>query len=484
MEESQSSFDIAVNAALCRESFYEFFRDFWDTIEAVELVPNWHIKFICDELQRVYETWAKGLPQDDVIINVPPGSSKSTIVTQLFPAWLWVKDPSIRLISSSYAADLSIAHAVKTRDCLKSDKFQRYYPGLIEFKKDSDGKSAFKNTKKGERFTTSTGGRVTGMHGDFIINDDPINPEEAESSNARKTANRFSGTTLSTRKTNKKRTVTIMVMQRLHESDPTGDWLKKKKSVNHICLPGELSEHVKPERVRRYYVNGLMDVNRLDRAALDKLKEDLGSYGYAGQIGQTPTPDGGGKLKKAWFGKITWEEFQKRTLGKPVVWQFDADTAYTQDQKNDPSAFMASCYMEPILYIRDVQEAWLEFPELVKELPAFAMRNGYSNQSKLHIEPKASGKSTVQTLKRETSLNIVEAPAPDSDKDSRVNAISPFVEAGRVVLIDGSWNDNFLGQCAAFPLAAHDDMVDDLVQAINRVHQPAGKKFKAKTVKR
>ncbi|NEM96175.1 phage terminase large subunit [Pontibacter burrus] len=483
MEESRSSFDTAINAALCKASFYEFFLEFWDTIEAVELVPNWHIRFICDELQKVYETWAKGLPQDDVIINVPPGSSKSTIVTQLFPAWLWVKDPSIRLISSSYAADLSIAHAVKTRDCLKSDKFQAFYPGLIEFKKDSDGKSAFKNTRKGERFTTSTGGRVTGMHGDFIINDDPINPEEAESAKARETANRFSGTTLSTRKTNKKRTVTIMVMQRLHELDPTGDWLKKKKSINHICLPGELSEQVKPERVRQYYVNGLLDANRLDRSALDKLKEDLGSYGYAGQIGQTPTPDGGGKLKKAWFGRIGWEEFQKRTLGRQVIWHFDADTAYTKDQKNDPTAMMASCYIEPTLYIRDVQEAWLEFPELIKELPAFVKRNGYSNLSKLHIEPKASGKSTIQTLKRETSLNIVEAPTPEVDKVTRVNGIAPFVEAGRVVLIDGSWNDNFLGQCAAFPLAAHDDMVDDLVQAVNRIHQPV-KRIKAKTVRR
>ncbi|MHC2992069.1 hypothetical protein OB13_10860 [Pontibacter sp. HJ8] len=434
-------------------------------------------------MQKVYEAWEGGETQDDVIINVPPGSSKSTIVTQLFPAWLWVRNPSIRLISSSYAADLSIAHAVKTRDCLKSDKFERYYPGLIEFKKDSDGKSAFKNTKKGERFTTSTGGRVTGMHGDFIINDDPINPEEAESTKARKTANRFSGTTLSTRKTNKKRTVTIMVMQRLHELDPTGDWLKKKKSVNHICLPGELSDHVKPSRVRKYYVNGLMDVNRLDRSALDKLKEDLGSYGYAGQIGQVPTPDGGGKLKKAWFGRMTWEEFQVVTKGKQVVWQFDADTAYTKDQKNDPTAMMASCYIAPTLYIRDVSEQWLEFPDLIKELPAFAKRNGYSSQSKIHIEPKASGKSTIQTLKRETSLNIVEAPAPDADKEVRVNGISPFVEAGRVVLIDGSYIDNFLGQCAAFPLGAHDDMVDDLVQAIERVHQPV-RKVKAKTIKR
>lgn len=459
-----------LRAERCKRSFYRFFLEFWETIEAVELVPNWHIKYICDQLQEVYETWEAGESQPDVIINVPPGSSKSTMVTQLFPAWLWVRNPSIRLISSSYAADLSISHAVKTRDCLKSDKFQLYFPGLIEFKKDSDGKSAFKNTKKGERFTTSTGGRVTGMHGDFIINDDPINPEEAESGKARETANRFSGRTLSTRKTNKKRSVTIMVMQRLHEQDPTGEWLKKKKSLRHICLPGEVSDQVKPEYLKANYVDGLLDVNRLDRSALSKLFEDLGTYGYAGQVGQTPSPEGGGQLKKAWFKKISWPEFLEATKGKQVDWQFDADTAYTKDQENDPCAFMASVYVAPLLYIRRVSEEWLEFPELKKRLPEFAKSEGYGPRSKVHVEPKATGKSIVQDLRHIKEMNFVEAPNPDADKKVRVNGISPFVEAGRVVLIDGSWNDHFVDQCAGFPRAAHDDMVDCLVQAVNRAN--------------
>src|SRR5690606_3272583 len=158
---------------LCKRSFYRFFLEMWETIETVELVPNWHIKYICDELQDVYETWEAGEAQDDVLINVPPGSSKSTIITQTFPAWLWVRNPSIRVISSSYSGDLATAHAVKTRDMLRSDKFNRLYPNLIEFKHDTDGKTHYKNTKNGERLVTYTVGRVIGMHGDFIISDDP-----------------------------------------------------------------------------------------------------------------------------------------------------------------------------------------------------------------------------------------------------------------------------------------------------------------------
>lgn len=154
---------------LCNRRFYRFFLEMWETIETVELVPNWHIEYICDQLQEVYEIWARGESQYDVLINVPPGSSKSTIVTQAFPAWLWVKNPSIRCISSSYSGDLATAHAVKTRDMLRSDKFNRLFPGKVEFKADTDGKTHYKNTSNGERFVTSTGGRVTGMHGDFIL---------------------------------------------------------------------------------------------------------------------------------------------------------------------------------------------------------------------------------------------------------------------------------------------------------------------------
>lgn len=475
MAENQSSIDVAISAELCRRSFFEFFCEFWETIEAVELIPNWHIKYLCDQLQACFERWKRKESQPDLIVNVPPGTSKSTSCTQLFPAWLWVVEPSMRIITSSYSGDLSTGHAVKSRDCLKSDKFQLYYPGLIEFKNDSDGKTAYKNTKKGERYTTSTGGAVTGTHGDCIIIDDPINPKKAASDVERKTANQHVNETLSTRKTDKKRTFTILVMQRLHEKDPTGEWLKKKAGkVTHICLPGEESDLISPAHLRSKYTNGLLDANRLDREALDKLKTDLGSYGYAGQIMQNPAPDGGGTLKRHWFGKITFPEFLQKYGTRPV-WNFDADTAYTKNQENDPTGMLASCYIDNMLFIREAAADWLELPDLVKQLPEFVKRNGYTTQSKLHVEPKASGKSTVQTLKQSTKLNVVEAPSPKDDKETRVSSVSPFIETGRVVLIDGSWNEAFLHQCATFPKGEHDDMLDCMVQAIERINNPVKK---------
>jgi predicted phage terminase large subunit-like protein len=463
-------------AAQCYQRFYYFFLEMWETIEAVELVPNWHIEYLCDEMQAVYERWKAGQRQDDVLVNIPPGTSKSTTITQLFPAWLWLMEPSIRVISTSFAADVSIGHGLKSRDCVSSPKFQRLFPGRITFKADENGKTNYRNTSSGQRFITSSGARVTGVHADFIVIDDPINPEKSENEKARKQAMKHVQT-VSSRKTDKKRTVSIMVMQRVHELDPAGAWLKKKKNLRHICLPGELTpdsktgelgKNVKPAELKDRYINGLLDANRLDRSTLATLKEDLGSYGYAGQILQIPAPDEGGILKKAWFKTITYADFLKLPDAGSAIWHLDYDGAYTDSQKNDPSAVLVSAYVGQNLYVRYAGEHWLDFNEMVKLLPKLAETHGCGKQSKLHIEPKANGKDIVSWLRKNSQLNIVESPAPTNDKTQRVQAASPFIEANRVVLIDGSWNDAFIGQAAAFPTAAHDDMLDTLTQAIAR----------------
>lgn len=461
MQPSKKSLRLSENkalAALCKRRFYRFFLEMWETIEAAELIPNWHIELICDVLQEAQEAWERGESQPDILLNVPPGSSKSTIVTQIFPAWQWVRCPEIRAISSSYAADLATAHAVKTRDILRSDKFNRLYPGHITFKADSDGKTHYKNTKMGERFVTSTGGRVTGMHGDWIFTDDPINPEEATSEAELKKAVRFTSRTLSTRKTNKKRSVTVMVMQRLHENDPSGDWIKKKKHLNHICLPGRLSDNVKPESLKQYYVNGLMDVNRLDEDALAKMKEDLGSYGFAGQVQQSTAPEGGGIWKK-WFIEIPDHEMP--TIAQMKNYGTDWDTAYTDKEANASSAHVESGMYNDKMYIDNIGWFNLEFPALIKEMKL--------HPSPHYIEAKASGKSAKQTL-TVAGIAAIEVQV-NADKQARAKDATPKAEAGMVCirksLADRLYNDDQQG-ILKFPNGEKADVADTLAQAIIR----------------
>lgn len=449
---------------LFKKSFYEFVVYFWDTIISEQPIWNWHIKYLCDELQIIGERVAKRLPKeyDYYIINIPPGSSKSTIVSEMYIIWCWTIDPTQRFICGSYASTPAEDISEKCYNIYNSDKFRNIYPNLVS--KQSGGKTGFKNGLGGERYTTSTGSAITGIHAHQIILDDPMNPDIANSDKLRDTANKWVNETISSRKVDHDMTVTIVVMQRLHEQDTTGMLLAKTSlKVKHICIPSEFSNDVKPLELRDFYIDGLFDSVRKRKDILETIKEDLGSYGYSGQMMQRPSPAEGGIIKKEWLRIITKYEL-------PIIdfVNFQFDTAYTDKQINDPSAGIAYFKNNGVVYIVGVAEVWKEFPDLCKWLQDYVNEYYYDERSRIFVEPKASGKPVIQNIRKQTNLNIIESDPPKIDKVSRARAVSAKLESGKVVILDAHWNDNFLNQLASFPNAQHDDMVDCLVALVDR----------------
>lgn len=403
----------------------------------------------------------------DLIINVPPGSTKSTIVTIMWPAWLWANDPRLRVISNSYSGDLSTEHSSKSKDIITSELYKKLFPEIV-IRFDKSGKGAYANTKGGARYTTSTQGTITGKHAHVIINDDPVNPKQADSEALRVEANKHTGT-LSSRKVDKKVAVTVTIMQRLHDEDVTGYLLKRKgESINHICLPAELSDKVKPVELRKYYKDGLLDPIRIDRTSIDEAKIDLGSKGYANQYGQSPAPEAGNIIKKEWFPIVPLANFLSILGNNPM--HFWLDTGYDEKKRktdNDPSGIMAACKIQGNMYIYHAQKMYKEFPELIKFLPEYMKSHKASGKSTLRIEPKANGKSVIQVIKRIEGLNVTNTPSPSDGKDVRLNAAAPKVECGRVILVEGVWNEEFIEEVCGFPAASHDEYVDIMCYGID-----------------
>jgi predicted phage terminase large subunit-like protein len=59
---------------------------------------------------------------------------------------------------------------------------------------------------------------------------------------------------------------------------------------------------------------------------------------------------------------------------------------------------------------------------------------------------------------------------PKGDKLSRVQAITPYLERGEVLLPDNApWIDDFLAETALYPQGRYDDQVDALAQYLNWV---------------
>ena len=72
-----------------QHSFYKFLLTFWELATGSSRPEsfNWHVKYLCDQLQTIAErVFRNELRMHDLIINVPPGSTKSTICSVAFGA--------------------------------------------------------------------------------------------------------------------------------------------------------------------------------------------------------------------------------------------------------------------------------------------------------------------------------------------------------------------------------------------------------------
>lgn len=449
----------ALKAEKCRRDFYYFFKEFWDTIIPEELIENWHLKVLCDEVQEVGEKIINREPCYDLVINISPGTTKSTIISIMFPAWIWAKDPTLRFITGSHSKSLALTLGVKARDIIKSEKYQRYFNVVL--KSDNNNKGLYGNEEGGSRVSTSVGSGIIGEHAHAIIIDDPV--EVNPSYGKIRDANQWLTNDLATRKVDKKNTPTILIMQRIANNDPTTHLLSKSTNVRHICLPAVSTDDVKPSEYKEYYENGLMDKNRLSYDVLSDMQSKLGTYGYTSQFLQTPQTPDGGTIKRSWCEVVPYSE-----VLDDIAPNFYLDTAYTEDEdNNDPTALLVTKKFNHILYIIDVYEVWKEFNELVKWIPSILDNHGYKNNSKVYIEPKASGKSIVSYLKKQTPYNVIEDDPPKDNKLTRLKSVSPKIEAGKVVFIKGDHTESLIDQLTATK-PAHDDMRDTIVMAIRR----------------
>ncbi len=404
----------------------------------------------------------RGPARKDLVINIPPGTTKSTLFSVMLPVWAWTVDPTLRMLTVSYAYNLSIDLCTKSRDILRSDKFRAMFPDL-ELKSDQAGKSHYKNTLKGERMATSVGGSITGFHAHLIIIDDPINAKDAISDFAREAAIDFMDRSLSTRKVSKTDTRTVLIMQRLHTGDPTGHWIANRPGdFDHICLPGRASNNVQPSRLKKKYASqgGFLDPIRMGEDALAALRQNLGSYGFAGQIQQEPVPIDGAIWQPSYF-KSMKRSLIPRNLQKLGT---DWDLAYTKKQKNSATAYITAGVYDNVMYVTGAGAVWKEFPEMIQFMASIG--------GATYVEAKASGKSAVQVLKRNGIPAIEVQVKGGEDKIARATLATPYVEAGMVVvaedILDYLLFDPKQG-LSRFPNGFHDDLADAFCQAINRL---------------
>jgi len=481
------TFEEKIAAEMAKRSLFRFTKEFWSEISADDPSWNWHIPLLCRKAEEyIYRVAANKPKKSDLIINISPGTTKSTIFSQMAPAWAWANWPWMKFICASYSDLLALEQADKCRTIVKSKKYQTYFP-YIQMRKDKDSKKNYQiiyweeNEKTGKieelnggsRYSTSVGGSLTGFHGHVGIIDDPVSPAQTDSQTELATANRWLGQTLSTRKISKANTPILMIMQRLHENDPTGYMLcKKNKKIEHICLPGTcIGYEVKPEKYKKKYKDGIFDVQRMNKDVLVEMEADLGQYGFAGQVGQQPTPPSGGMFNVKRLTRIDFMPDLKEIVQSVRYW----DKAGSHEE----GAYTVGVLMHRLksgqFLVSDVvrgQWAALERENNISRIIKIDSTI-FKKNMRTYIEQEggSGGKESAESTIRTNSGYLIEADRPVGDKTTRADTYSVQVNGGNVLILKADWNTEYKSELQYFPKSTYKDQVDSSSGAFAKLHR-------------
>lgn len=450
-------------------SFSEFINEAWPILEpANALIPNWHIDLIAENLSLVTDGKI-----DKLLINMPPRNAKSNLVTILWPSWSWTLRPALRWIFCSYSASLSTKHSVDRRRIIESAWFQKNWGGIVRLSVDQNQKQEYENTARGHMISTSVGGTITGKGGDVIVEDDMLNPLEADSEAARRHSLDMHKNVLSTRLDNPKTGARVIVEQRTHDQDVSGYVLKNENGWRHLCLPLIADEPKKiifplSGRVVEREVGDLLIPDRQGKKEAEDMKRTMGTRTFFAQAQQKPTSEEGNILKRQWWRTYdelpsgfdiaiqSWDmSFKETKSGSFVVgqnWRKRGADFYLVDQCRDRMDFAATC----------------------TALTAFSGK--HKEAAAIIVEDAANGPAIISTLKQKIA-GIIAVP-PHGSKLARAQAAAPVVESGNVYLPNPAkhpWVFDFIEECAAFKGVSGEinDQVDAFSQAITWLRQLA-----------
>jgi len=486
-----------------RRSLARFMRLAWSQIEPNALVWNWHLDAMAEHLEAVSRDQIQRL-----LINVPPGMSKSLSVATLWPAWDWIEHTTRRFIFATYAQDLSEKNAKLHRDLVMSKWYADRW-GHVQIAKESTKRvREFHNTQKGWRFSTSVGGQVTGRHGDVLVFDDLVKAQDSEGRAvvdpiAIEKANDFWFKTMATRRADPRTTKYVGIMQRLHHEDAAAQCIEKggyvrlvlpmeydppRKCVVYMGENGKLfspppegsegSEDWSPPEDSsvafedpREEPGELLNPARFPREVVEADRTTLGSVTFESQMQQNPTPRDGNIFKAQWFP--TWS---KLPSGLRMI--ITVDCAFKDTKKSDYVAIQCWGVKNPNYYLIDQFHGRFNVKKTMEKIAE--MKDRWPRSVGVYVEDKANG-SAVITMLEDTIPGLNAWNPGTASKISRAEAVAPIAESGNVWLPDPegrSWVQPLVTEVTRFPLVKHDDRTDALTMALLILHKPRHRRYR------
>lgn len=438
-------------------SLYQFLKICWPRIVPTPFVDGKHIRLVCDHLEALTEGLITNL-----VVNVPPGFTKSKTFQVFWPTWSWLHHPDLAFCFASIDPGIPMREAKASMDLMSSEWFQERWGDRFSVDP-TQAVGEFWNSKGGLRFATSEGGAAIGYHFDVIGVDDPHKPQNLGLEALGKTSNWWSQT-MASRAKNRATLRRAVVMQRLHEADLSAVCVED--GYEHLYLP----MRYEPERKCitsvgedwRTTPGELLCEARANAETVTKWEKDLGTASD-GQLQQRPGRAGGSIFLEDWLK-------QRHELGRKVQglviqsWDFNFKDKDQVKPGRAPDWIVGSVWAligSNFYLLHQVRGQW-DFQGCLDQVRAVSAL--YPMAITKLVEAKANGPAIVSMLQDEiVGFELVE---PMGDKPSRAHAVSGLFKSLQVFLPNADWVPEYVRELVAFPRGRNDDQVDTTTQAL------------------
>jgi predicted phage terminase large subunit-like protein len=394
-----------------------------------------------------------------LMIFMPPRHGKSLNTSTIFPAWYLGRNPDRQVIFGSYGQALSDDFGRQVRNLLNDQVHQAIFP-VCRLSEDSTAAHRFNTTRGGAYYAVGRGGPITGRGAHLLILDDLLKDwSEANSETIRRGLHDWYSSVAYTRLA--PGGAIVLIQTRWHDDDLAGRLLSSSSGEHWDIL--SLAAIAEEDESFRRKGEALWPA-RFPLSELEKIQAAIGNRAFVSLYQQRPSAVEGAIFKRDW-----WQFYRPPAPGPFIQIIQSWDTAFKTGQENDYSVCTTWGVTDNAFFLLHVWHGKAEFPELKRIMTSLAEQ--WCSHVIL-IEDRASGQSVIQELKSSTRFPIIPVK-PDSDKQSRAQAITPMIESGKVFLPENaSWVPYFLDEISSFPSGLHDDIVDSVSQALNHLRQP------------
>lgn len=386
---------------------------------------------------------------------IPTHNSLS--VTETLPSYYLGKNPSNRVIEISYSEDF--ARLFGRRNKQKIADFGQELFGI--------GLATSPNSATEFELSNNVGGMisrgvlsgVTGRPCNLMIIDDPVkNSKEADSKAYRDSV--FNEWTMSFKTRLAAGAKVIVIQTRWHEDDLAGRLIETEPNVEVINLPCEAEEN---DPLGRDVGEALAPEIGKGDDWLVQFKSGFvskeGSRAWNALYQGRPTAQQGNLIQREW-----WKFYD--VLPEIQLWVLSVDATFKEKEDSDYVSITLWGKTGQDIYLIDEIHKILGFVDTIAAIEN--MRARYPKTNMVLIEDKANGSAIIQVL-RKTMIGVIPIE-PIGGKVARANAITPAIESGHVYLPRfAPFTGEFIEECAAFPNGKHDDRVDSMSQALNRL---------------